>query len=363
MMAGPSNRRDTLGSSSSNIGRPGTNTYSNRTSSGSSVDRNGANDSLIEGVPSTANLARNTANNAMPGRGVSQGFDPIGIAQSLSSAYASAIAAGMAAQGYVSGSSSNVGVTAPAAPAKVSNAAGKSASHTPLGLDGDHGTMDHAMSKKMLDLRRTIRDIMSSVWADTECGRSAGMAGVTMTDDDFGQSDDYTRNGGGGDGSSSSSGQNASVINFSQPASNVALSGCGDRLLDDHLVSIFLDKVYHQLPIISRADFCRSYSNNTASPLLVCAMCSAASMFLNRIEEERTKIYDQYSQKVREKFHDACFEPSLEIVQTALIMTLCEYRHGSIHRAWVYLCKYQLYNAVRAKAKKVCRHPCMFHVK
>ncbi|KAJ2567519.1 hypothetical protein IW140_004427 [Coemansia sp. RSA 1813] len=343
-MAGPSNRGDALGSSGSQLGVPGTSSYSNRTPSGSSMGRNGANDHFIGGggvvvTSSSANPAINAVNND---------FDPIGIAQSLSSAYASAIAE-MATQNSNSNisstSSGSAGITAPA---KGSNAAGKSTSHTPLGPDGEFSNMDYATSKKMLDLRRTIRDIISSVWADTECGRSAGMAGVTMAEEEFGQSDDYNRSSGSSDhktGAASLDASNAldprgkqhALCGSEHVASNVALSGCGDRLLDDHLISIFLDNVYHQLPIISRSDFYDSYNKGTASPLLVCAMCAAASVFLNRIEDERTKIYDQYSQKVREKFHDACFEPSLEIVQTALIMTLCEYRHGSIHRAWVYL--------------------------
>ncbi|KAJ2548320.1 hypothetical protein EV175_004873, partial [Coemansia sp. RSA 1933] len=324
MMAGPSNRSDTLGSSGSQLGVPGTSSYSNRTPSGSSMGRNGVSDSFIGGLTSAAN---SSINNISTGTVVSQDYDPIGIAQSLSSAYASAIA-GMAIQQDRSNNSSSAGV---AAPAKPSNVAGKSTNHTPLGMDGEYGNMDHAMSKKMLDLRRTIRDIMSSVWADTECGRSAGMAGVTMADDDLVQNDDYSTGGSSGQ-KAGAMGLNASnslsISSNSQLTPKIALSGCGDRLLDDHLVNIFLDKVHNQLPIISRSEFYQSYGNSTVSPLLVCAMCAAASVFLNRIEDERTKIYDQYSLKVREKFHDACFEPSLEIVQTALIMTLCEYRHG-----------------------------------
>ncbi|KAJ1670088.1 hypothetical protein GGF38_001767, partial [Coemansia sp. RSA 25] len=116
-------------------------------------------------------------------------------------------------------------------------------------------------------------------------------------------------------------------------------SPSGDRSMDDHLLNIFFECVHHQLPIIQRAEFYGTYGRGAIPPLLVCAMCAAASVFLNRIEEERKAIYERYAQKVREMFHDACFEPSLEVVQTALIMTLCEYRHGSLHRAWVYLCK------------------------
>ncbi|KAJ2171922.1 hypothetical protein GGH16_002599, partial [Coemansia sp. RSA 560] len=115
----------------------------------------------------------------------------------------------------------------------------------------------------------------------------------------------------------------------------VSLSG--DRSLDDHLLALFFEFVHPQLPIISRTVFQDAYSRGRVPPLLVSAMGAAASVFLNRIETERKAIYEQYSQKVREHFHDACFEPSLEVVQTALIMTLCEYRNGSLHRAWVYL--------------------------
>ncbi|KAJ2429796.1 hypothetical protein IWW41_003352, partial [Coemansia sp. RSA 2522] len=124
--------------------------------------------------------------------------------------------------------------------------------------------------------------------------------------------------------------------------STALVSLSGDRSLDDHLLALFFEFVHPQLPIISRTVFQDAYSRGRVPPLLVSAMGAAASVFLNRIETERKAIYEQYSQKVREHFHDACFEPSLEVVQTALIMTLCEYRNGSLHRAWVYLCKYNV---------------------
>ncbi|KAJ2657402.1 hypothetical protein IWW48_004531 [Coemansia sp. RSA 1200] len=314
---------------------------------GSSMGHAGANNHTIGSTSATANPTLNVLKNGASGPAFQQDFDPITIAQSLSSVYASAIA-DIATHSASSGSGSSA-TTAPSATVKGSNAAGKSTSNTPHCLGEENRPVDHvSLKKKMHDLRKTIRDIISSVWADTECGRSAGMAGVTVAEDDVGHANEGLSAANDSGASTAkmcldpsnvlgSSGTHISPNTENQKEPSVALSGCGDRRLDDHLINIFLDNVYHQLPIILRSSFSNSYSQGKVSSLLVCAMCAAASVFLNRIEGERTKIYEQYSQKVREKFHDACFEPSLEIVQTSLIMTLCEYRHGSLHRAWVYL--------------------------
>ncbi|KAJ2145038.1 hypothetical protein IW142_002816 [Coemansia sp. RSA 564] len=283
-------------------------------SSGSS---NGSNPAQMYRASSLASTGANTMRgNSMGGEsaagmvssaGMHPGFDPASfdptvLAQGLSSAYVSVIA-GMSPQGQAGRSDSS-------GPARISHALGKSASNTPV---DSHNVPDSA---KMRELRAKIRAIISSVWADTECGRSAGMAGVTMADDE----DDCHEQ------------------SPAQRAGSTALvSLSGDRSLDDHLLALFFEFVHPQLPIISRTVFQDAYSRGRVPPLLVSAMGAAASVFLNRIETERKAIYEQYSQKVREHFHDACFEPSLEVVQTALIMTLCEYRNGSLHRAWVYL--------------------------
>ncbi|KAJ2676798.1 hypothetical protein GGI25_003443 [Coemansia spiralis] len=363
--AGPSNRNNRVGtSSSSQLGIPGSSSYPHRTQSGSSMGRNGLGDQLVAGTPAIPNATGFSKPIGGPANKLSQTFDPTVIAQSLSSIYASAIA-GMPVQ---NNSADVPGVTNPT---KLSNAPGKSTSQTPLELDDNGGHLSQMTTRKMCDLRNTIREIISSVWADTECGRSAGMAGVTMADDELGNSDEgigsYSYKSKDGNKTISSalntdSGDNESIMDTLLPGmhrssiatggnaqaamsddgeiatnSKIAQSGCGDRLMDDHLISIFFDNVYHQLPIIHRKEFYGIYNKGEASSLLICAMCAAASVFLNRIEDERKAIYEQYSRKVREQFHDACFEPSLEVVQTALIMTLCEYRHGSLHRAWVYL--------------------------
>lgn len=291
-------------------------------------------------IPSDKPTAANSKKQQQPPM-LSSNFDPSLLAHDLSSAYVSAIA-GMAT------------TTDPAAVSadhlnklkvpKSSNAYGKSASNTPLD-DGGCGILDPtavSTSHKMQDLRKKIRSIISSVWADTECGRSAGMAGVTLADDEMTAADDNNTTGGGMMAASKEEFVSR-PFGGSGNTNNISVaSPSGDRSMDDHLINIFFEYVYHQLPIIPKDEFYQSYKQGHVSTLLVCAMCSAASNFLNRIEDERKAIFEKYSQKVREQFHDACFEPNLAVVQTALIMTLCEYRHGSLHRAWVYLCKYTL---------------------
>ncbi|KAJ2157925.1 hypothetical protein GGF46_004147 [Coemansia sp. RSA 552] len=262
-----------------------------------------------------------------PMAGMPPGFDPMALAQDLSSAYVSAIA-GMSPQNSMRADSA--GQVPLSAPVRPSNAPGKSASHTPIDGGSRCSSSDLAGSAKMRDLRRRIRSIISSVWADTECGRSAGMAGVTMADED----DEH----GGRDMRSPNTRHGCNGTATGELAAGVSLaSPSGDRSMDDHLLNVFFEYVHHQLPIIKRSTFHAAYSQGQVSPMLVCAMCAAAAVFLNRIEDERTAICDRYSRKVRALFHDACFEPNLEVVQTALIMTLCEYRQGCLHRAWVYL--------------------------
>ncbi|KAJ1862837.1 hypothetical protein LPJ78_004441 [Coemansia sp. RSA 989] len=241
-----------------------------------------------------------------PGAGLPLGFDPMVLAQNLSSAYVSAIAGMPTTQQQPEIDRMQSKSTA---------ARGKSASHSSID-DQSPGAPDSA---KLRDLRQKIRSIISSVWANTECGRSAGMAGITMADDEEDRP--------------------AGMQSPTQLASgNMALiSPSGDRSLDEHLLQMFFECVHPQLPIISPQVFYEAYSRSRVSSLLVSAMCAAASVFMNRIESERKAVYEKCSLKVREQFHDACFEPNLEVVQTALIMTLCEYRNGSLHRAWVYL--------------------------
>ncbi|KAJ2492827.1 hypothetical protein IWW37_001125 [Coemansia sp. RSA 2050] len=287
MRAGPSSSRPRRP-----VGIPGTSCFPVRTPSGSSVG-------YADMFPSTSGIS------AMAGQpSMMAGFDPAAMAQGLSSAYVSAVAGVPATDG---GRFQGGQDAAPVAKSAV--ARGKSASQ---GL----GSMDMATSSKMHELRKQIRAIIASVWADTECGKSAGMAGVSMPVDDEQANDDEPR------GTPLSLG--------SQQQAKAVTSPSGDRLMDDHLLNIFFDSVHHQLPIIQRNEFQKAYARGAAPLLLVCAMCAAASVFLNRIEEERRAIYDRYSQKVRELFHDACFEPNLEVVQTALIMTLCEYRLGTM---------------------------------
>ncbi|KAJ2908993.1 hypothetical protein GGI21_002328, partial [Coemansia aciculifera] len=301
MRAGPSSSSSSSRSRKQPVmGIPGTSCFPVRTPSGSSMGYNGG-----DVFPSTSGIS-SMASSLLP-----PNFDPTVLAQDLSTAYVSAIA-GMPPVDHNNNNSSN-GSSRAAVESKSAIARGKSASHT---------VPDPATSGKMRDLRKQIRSIISSVWANTECGKSAGMAGVSMgaagLADDEPATDDEP-----------ASGRRAQQLPLASPS--------GDRSMDDHLLAIFFDCVHHQLPIMQRTEFFGAYSRGTVPLLLICAMCAASSVFLNRIEEERKAIYDRYSQKVRELFHDACFEPSLEVVQTALIMTLCEYRHGSLHRAWVYL--------------------------
>ncbi|KAJ2449736.1 hypothetical protein EV183_004726 [Coemansia sp. RSA 2336] len=244
-----------------------------------------------------------------PGARLPLGFDPMVLAQNLSSAYVSAIAGMPTAQQQPE---------IDAMQSKSTTARGKSASHSSIDSQSP-GAPDSA---KLRDLRQKIRAIISSVWANTECGRSAGMAGITMADDDEDRP--------------------AGMQSPAQLASGsmALISPSGDRSLDEHLLQTFFECVHPQLPIIPPQVFYDAYSRSRVSSLLVSAMCAAASVFMNRAEGERKAVYEKYSLNVREQFHDACFEPNLEVVQTALIMTLCEYRNGSLHRAWVYLCKY-----------------------
>ncbi|KAJ2386876.1 hypothetical protein GGI05_004249, partial [Coemansia sp. RSA 2603] len=316
------------GSSSSNNGKhnsadmalPGSSTsFVYRTPSGSSMGRQSMLESYPGGGSTSSSMNQNKPVQLMA---IPSSFDPTVLAQNLSSAYVSAIAgmpSSQAGQHDSAAASSSVG------PPKSANALGKSASNTPLGMLGDDKDQDPATAAKMRELRKKILSIISSVWADTECGRSAGMAGVTVADDETGN-EDSSKSG------SSINSPNDQSPNIGLAAMDATLNGTsamvspvGDRSMDEHLIYIFFEYVHQQLPIIPRSDFIKSYKQGKVSTLLLCAMCAAASVFLNRIEDERKSIYELYSQKVRELFHDACFEPSLEVVQTALIMTLCEY--------------------------------------
>ncbi|KAJ1732892.1 hypothetical protein LPJ61_001821, partial [Coemansia biformis] len=295
------------------------------------VDSYGGESTSSMGVPSSIAAPLSS--------GLQSAFNPMLLAQDLSSAYASVIVGVPPAGQQQHPDAFHANGTEPplSAPARPSNARGKSASHTPDSSNPEGAAADTHATAKMRDLKRNLRAIISSVWADTECGRSAGMAGVTLEEEeeeDDGQCGPVALSPApvhGGRPRSDTGGARSSV-----PPSLLA-SPQGDRPMETHLINTYFEYVHYQLPIIPRDDFSDAYNRNSVPALLVWAMCAAASVFLNRIEDDRRTIYERYSQKVREQFHDACFEPTLEVVQTALIMTLCEYRQGSLQRAWVYL--------------------------
>ncbi|KAJ2788258.1 hypothetical protein GGI15_000063 [Coemansia interrupta] len=333
-VAGPSGSRQNTAASAADMAIPGSSTsFVYRTPSGSSMGRHGMLESYPGGGSASTSMSQNKPVQLMA---IPSNFDPTVLAQNLSSAYVSAIAGMPSSQAGQHDSATASGSTRQP---KSANALGKSASHTPLGMFGDEKDQDPATAAKMRDLRKKILSIISSVWADTECGRSAGMTGVTVAGDETGNED--SPGSGRSSSGSSSNGQSPSIdlsaMDTTLNGTSAMASPVGDRSMDEHLIHIFFEYVHQQLPIILRSDFIKSYKQGKVSTLLLCAVCAAASVFLNRIEDERKSIYELYSQKVRELFHDACFEPSLEVVQTSLIMTLCEYRHGSLHRAWVYL--------------------------
>ncbi|KAJ2082112.1 hypothetical protein H4R24_001853 [Coemansia sp. RSA 988] len=305
--------------------QPGSSSRSNSCAQGTSYLQQTS--SFSSPGPNGAIRADSLGGESTSGVNMLAGFDPMALAQNLSSAYVSAVAGMQPQQGA---SQLNASTMPTSAPARSSNARGKSASHTPFDSHSEGSGTELSTSSQMNDLRRKIRAIISSVWAGTECGRSAGMAGITMAEDE----DEHAACG----IRSPAAAASASIAGMaSNVPPTVLVSPSGDQSLDAHLLNLFFEYMHYQLPILQRSEFHKAYNGGRVPSLLVSAMCAAASAFLNQSESERKTIYDTCSQKVREQFHDACFEPSLEVVQTALIMTLCEYRHGSLHRAWVYL--------------------------
>ncbi|KAJ1931387.1 hypothetical protein FBU59_006729, partial [Linderina macrospora] len=255
--AGPSSRN--LGG----IGGIGGQPNSQRTPSGSSTNPRG----MPYGGPASASSSSSGNNRPTQQRSAQMGgpfgaigmpqsnaavpsnFDPASIAQDLSSAYVSVVA-GNPMQHLVPPSSSST--------PKSANALGKSASHTPP-LAGTDLAADLRTSPYLRGLQKQIRDIISSVWADTECGKSAGMAGVAMRMDDTSLSDDST----------SKSKQAAT----SSPSSDMSMqppnpSPSGDKPMDEHLLKIYFESVHSQLPIISKKEFFPTYNRGQAPALL-----------------------------------------------------------------------------------------------
>ncbi|KAJ2767079.1 hypothetical protein IWQ57_004103, partial [Coemansia nantahalensis] len=226
--------------------------------------------------------------------GLPVGFNPMLLAQDLSSAYAS-VMAGVSPTGQQQypAAQYSAGLEPPmSAPVKPSKAHEKSASHTPDAPGAASGVVDPRTTAKMRDLKKSLRAIISSVWADTECGRSAGMAGITLEAEDDEQNSLDAQSPAPPRASRGRADTGGSSIAASQQASSQ-----GDRALEAHLISTFFEYVHHQLPIVPQDEFSDAYCGGRVPPLLVHAMCAAASVFLNRIEDERKAIYERYSQK------------------------------------------------------------------
>ncbi|KAJ1935849.1 hypothetical protein EC988_008362, partial [Linderina pennispora] len=163
---------------------------------------------------------------SQPSAGVPSNFDPASIAQDLSSAYVSMIA------GFPTQQPQQQLVAPPSLSStpKSANALGKSASHTPAPSSADLANNPRS-SAQLRELRQKIREIISSVWAGTECGKSAGMAGVAMDIDDSGLSDDNTNK--------NKQAAASPVSDASNPLASTSPSG--DKSMDEHLLKIYFE--------------------------------------------------------------------------------------------------------------------------
>ncbi|KAF9099144.1 hypothetical protein BGX23_003737 [Mortierella sp. AD031] len=107
----------------------------------------------------------------------------------------------------------------------------------------------------------------------------------------------------------------------------------------DHLIELFFDSIYFQLPIIHPGTFMKQYKEGKASPNLLNAMCAAVARFSNHPDVVTTPAFlagEPFATNIRAVLVDSIDVPTVSNVQALLLLSMYEYGAARGPRAWMF---------------------------
>ncbi|KAF9357494.1 hypothetical protein BGX26_003625 [Mortierella sp. AD094] len=107
----------------------------------------------------------------------------------------------------------------------------------------------------------------------------------------------------------------------------------------DHLIQLFFDSVYYQLPIIHPGSFMTQYREGKVSPNLLNAICAAAARFSTHSDVITTPAFlagEPFASNVRAALVDSIDIPTVANVQALLLLGMYEYGAARGPRAWMF---------------------------
>ncbi|KAG0255108.1 hypothetical protein BG011_005325, partial [Mortierella polycephala] len=107
----------------------------------------------------------------------------------------------------------------------------------------------------------------------------------------------------------------------------------------DHLIELFFDSIYFQLPIIHPSTFMKQYEEGKISPNLLNAMCAAVARFSNHPDVVTTPAFlagEPFATNLRGVLVDSIDVPTVSNVQALLLLSMYEYGAARGPRAWMF---------------------------
>ncbi|KAF9126018.1 hypothetical protein BGW39_006981 [Mortierella sp. 14UC] len=107
----------------------------------------------------------------------------------------------------------------------------------------------------------------------------------------------------------------------------------------DHLIELFFDSIYFQLPIIHPGTFMKQYKEGKVSPNLLNAMCASVARFSNHPDVVTTPAFlagEPFATNIRAVLVDSIDVPTVSNVQALLLLSMYEYGAARGPRAWMF---------------------------
>ncbi|KAG0003420.1 hypothetical protein BGZ80_007601 [Entomortierella chlamydospora] len=107
----------------------------------------------------------------------------------------------------------------------------------------------------------------------------------------------------------------------------------------DHLIQLFFDSVYYQLPIIHPGSFMIQYKEGKVSPNLLNAICAAVARFSTHADVVTIPAFlagEPFAANVRSALVDSIDIPTVATVQALLLLAMYEYGAARGPRAWMF---------------------------
>ncbi|KAF9437852.1 hypothetical protein BGZ76_010868 [Entomortierella beljakovae] len=107
----------------------------------------------------------------------------------------------------------------------------------------------------------------------------------------------------------------------------------------EHLIELFFDSIYYQLPIVHPETFWKQFREGKVSPNLLNAMCAAVARFSNHPDVVTSPAFlagEPFATNVRGMLVDSIDIPTVSNVQALVFLSMYEYGAARGPRAWMF---------------------------